>query len=151
MKQRCYNPNEPSYRYCGAKGVRVCDRWLNSFKNFLTDMGERPPGYQLDRIDNDKGYSPDNCRWVTQKQNLMNKKKYPRNKSGYKGVSPYKGGKSWRAIIAKDGKDYYIGNYFKTKEDAARAYDVKAKELFGEFAVLNFPLNKIELTKNEET
>lgn len=145
MKSRCYNINNKSYRYCGARGITVCTRWL-AFENFLTDMGEKPKNHQLDRIDNDKGYSPENCRWVTQQQNLMNKKKYPRNKSGYKGVSETVGAKGktgkWRAAIAKDYKDYVIGRNFNTAEDAARAYDEKAKELFGEFAVLNFPIDK---------
>lgn len=73
MKTRCYNEKEESYKYYGAKGIRVCDSWLNSFDNFLKDMGTCPEGYTLDRIDSDNNYSPDNCRWATLKQQANNK------------------------------------------------------------------------------
>jgi hypothetical protein len=65
---RCYNPKNNIYKYYGARGIQVCDRWKD-FRNFYADMGERPKGLQLDRIDNNKHYSPDNCRWVTAKEN----------------------------------------------------------------------------------
>ena len=75
MKQRCYNPNNCEYKRYGAKGIRVCDRWLNSFENFFTDMGPRPEGkYSIDRIDTCGNYEPNNCRWATQKQQANNKR-----------------------------------------------------------------------------
>ena len=68
MLQRCNNPNTMYYKYYGGKGVTVCNTWVNSFTVFLSDMGERPKGTTLDRIDSTKGYTPTNCRWATKSE-----------------------------------------------------------------------------------
>ncbi|MBP8291128.1 MAG: hypothetical protein KAX65_00055 [Caldilineaceae bacterium] len=72
MKSRCNNPNSTGYELYGGRGITVCERWQNSFENFYADMGERPIGKTLDRIDCERGYSPKNCRWATPKEQAVN-------------------------------------------------------------------------------
>lgn len=74
MIQRCCNPNNPRYPEWGGRGIKVCERWL-SFENFLADMGERPEGLTLDRIDNEGHYEPGNCRWSTHREQRMNQRR----------------------------------------------------------------------------
>lgn len=72
MRQRCSNPKATKYQYYGGRGIRVCKRWRDSFENFVADMGERPPGTSLDRIDGHRDYGPANCRWATRKEQREN-------------------------------------------------------------------------------
>lgn len=72
MLNRCSDPKSVGWRYYGGKGVTVCERWM-LFTSFLADMGLRPKGMTLDRIDGDKGYEPSNCRWATRSQQMVNR------------------------------------------------------------------------------
>ena len=75
MKVRCKNSKNPEYKNYGGRGITVCDRWLHSFENFYEDMGDKPfPKAQIDRIDNNGNYEPNNCRWVTFAENNRNKR-----------------------------------------------------------------------------
>lgn len=74
MKTRCFNKKSNSYKYYGARGITVCDTWKHSFLTFYKDMGKRPDGLTLDRINNDGNYEPNNCRWATMAVQINNRR-----------------------------------------------------------------------------
>jgi len=74
MKQRCLNPNNKEFKNYGARGITICDRWVDSFSAFLEDMGECPDSLTIERLDNSKGYEPGNCIWAPRSVQSRNRR-----------------------------------------------------------------------------
>lgn len=125
MKMRCLNKNNESYKYYGARGITVCDRWLGAygFANFKKDMGNKPDNTTLDRIDVDKGYSPDNCRWAGVYQQAGNK----RTSNQTVGVAWDKFRCKYRAYFNANGKQIFSKRFDSYKE-AVKARKSAEKE-----------------------
>lgn len=102
-KRRCYSESCPDYKYYGGRGITICDRWLESFDNYLADMGLRPEGMTLERVDNDGPYSPENCIWASRAVQGNNTRQVKR--ISYKGktqtVSEWERELGWKAGTLK--------------------------------------------------
>lgn len=119
MKQRCLNPNNPDYKYYGGRGVEVCDRWKESFKNFLEDMGNSPTGTSLDRVDVNGNYEPSNCKWSTSSEQAINRRIKETNTSGVTGVSFNKSKGKWVSYITLEGLTTYLGSFVDKSQAVA--------------------------------
>lgn len=132
MVSRCISPTERELEF--YKGTKVCDRWLEpdgqGFLNFLMDMGERPEGTSIDRIDTNGNYDPENCRWADRSTQSYNQKIQRNNTSGCAGVYWSKVANKWAAYINKDGKRLHIG-LFDVFEEAVQARKDKELGVYG--------------------
>lgn len=135
MLDRCYKKTGKYYHYYGGKGIKVCDRWLESKHNFLEDMGKQPIGTSLDRKDSNGDYTPKNCRWATWEQQMINRQLPKTNTSGYRGISLHKPSNKW-IVYFHTFKNYNFG-YYKTPEEAAYIRDQIALQIHGGDAKLN--------------
>ena len=130
MIQRCHNPNQVSYGDYGGKGILVCNRWRESFENFLEDMGEVPDGLSLDRKDNNFGYFKDNCRWASLGTQMFNQKIRSDNTSGKTGVRLVERD-LWESRISFE-KKIIIQGRFNTYEEAVSAREAAELKYYGE-------------------
>ena len=124
MTHRCNNPNNHKFYTYGGRGIKVCKEWMDvaTFIAWCEATHPNIEGVSLDRIDNDKGYSPENCRWADKTTQAINQGMKKNNKSGYVGVSYHKGKDRWGASVGVNYKTVYVGT-FKTKEEAVQARD----------------------------
>ena len=141
IRARCRNQNNPGWKNYGGRGIEICNEWFDSFPSFYEWAMKN--GYEdtltIDRRDNNLGYNPDNCRWITSRQNSLNrpKRRSVNSTSRYKGVSWSKQQNKWKVGIKNYSEQMHLG-YFEHEIDAAKAYDKKAREIFGDYACLNF-------------
>lgn len=136
MKQRCLNPSFYGYGNYGGRGITICEQWVKSFVAFYEDMGPRPsPSHSVDRIDNDKGYSPDNCRWATKTVQIVNRRMNRNNRTGFRGVRTNRD--KWQVIVWFNYLPHRFGTY-ADKEEAASIYDQIIMQVYGSDAQTNF-------------
>ena len=115
MRGRCFNEKDPSYKNYGARGITVSERWL-TFENFLEDMGHPPEGLSIDRIDNELGYSKENCRWTDISTQNTNKRPWKESATGIKNISFSERDGLYAVEINRYGKRYRKN--FKGLQDA---------------------------------
>lgn len=117
MKERCLNKNKWDYKYYGGRGITISDEWLNDFNKFIEDMGDKPEGHTLDRIDTNKGYCKENCKWSTRTQQAQNHGKVHKAK-GYSQIGP----NTFR-VHFKDINGVKYSQCFSSEEEAKALYE----------------------------
>lgn len=125
---RCTNPNSRDYGAYGGRGIGVCDRWKNDFYKFVSDMGEKPTkSHSIDRVNNNEGYSPENCRWATKSTQSKNRGLHSNNKSGIKGVCLVNKGRSWLGTFQISKKKSVRKQFSITKHGYENALSMACK------------------------
>jgi hypothetical protein len=130
MLSRCFDKNSDVWDYYGGRGIVVCERWQNSFENFLEDMGERPKDKTLDRVDTNGNYEPLNCRWSGKTEQSFNRNRQSNNTSGRTGVVFDKRSKSWVATIKVNKRCVYLGSS-ENFNTATKLRDVAELKYYG--------------------
>lgn len=140
MKRRCNLETDGGYENYGGRGIKVCDRWMEpapqGFLNFVEDMGEKPEGLTLERVDVNGNYSKENCIWADRTQQCFNRRKFKNKTSEFVGVHWDAWKEKWVATLKKNG-EVKLCSVFKSEESAARAYDEACLEHYG--VRKNFP------------
>lgn len=129
MRSRCYNKKNQYYHLYGGRGIEVAPDWKDSFENFYRDMGDRPAGLTLERLDVNKGYSKENCKWASPSEQSFNTRIHKNNTSGRTGVYFHKKSGKWAASI-RCVKQIWLGLY-NTYEEAVFAREAAELKYFG--------------------
>ncbi|WP_057510236.1 hypothetical protein [Staphylococcus simulans] len=133
MLARCYKPQSDNFQYYGGRGIKVCSRWKESFQNFLDDMlPSYFEGAELDRIDNNGNYEPENCRWVTHSHNMLNRKGF-KNSTKYPGIRITPQG-NYLGRVQINKKEYRTKRYDNPKEAYNSLIEIK-RRLYSEMNI----------------
>lgn len=134
MIARCYDKEHPRYADWGGRGITVCPQWINNFQQFRKDMGYPKYRQQLDRRNNDEGYSPANCQWVEPLQQSFNQRLRKSNLTGIRGVSYNPKRRRWIANVVLAGKNHqlYWGNSQFEAVCARKSWEAKNSWLIAE-------------------
>jgi hypothetical protein len=131
MKDRCLNPNNKVFKHYGGRGIEVCNRWLESFDNFITDRGNRPNlQYSIERIDNSLGYNNVNCKWASATEQARNTRVSYKSLSGVRGITLDKPSQKWLVRIGVNGTRLRLG-LFETLQSAKDARKAAERKYWG--------------------